>query len=268
MEKCPNCSAMLYGKYCHACGQKVPEPGDRTILHFIYQFFGSAFFLENNFLKNLWILIRKPGQIPLDFIEGRRKRWMPPFSLFLLINLFYFLYTPLTDLNLRLNEQLNQFHHSNLARHLVNHRLNRRGVTLETYSLEYNKKSTSYANSLIILHLPVFAGFLALIFIRKKYFFSDHFIFGLYFLAFVLLMALIQSAFIYLLIGSFGRAIFEATGSALLIFILLYLFLSLRKTYSLNNGMALISTLPVFIAFIISHFLYRTILFLIVFCVT
>lgn len=267
MEKCLNCSAELHGKFCHECGQKVLEPGDRTLKHLVYQFLGSAFFLENNFVKNLWTLLTKPGKLPLDFIEGRRKRWMPPFSLFLLVNLFYFLYSPLSDLNLRLHEQLNQFH-GRLATKLVNTKLQERGITMEQYAPEYNKKSTSYSNSLIILHLPIYAGFLTLIYYRKRYFFADHFIHGIYFFAFVLILGLIQTGLIYALMDLFGQKIFNVTGFGFAIFVLLYLFFSLKRTYKQKEWQALLAVFPVFAAFAISHLLYRAILFLIIFIVT
>jgi hypothetical protein len=68
-KKCQNCNTKLNGKFCHVCGQKVLEPSERTFKHLIFQFLGSAFFLENNFLKNLWNLAAHPGRLALDFIE-------------------------------------------------------------------------------------------------------------------------------------------------------------------------------------------------------
>ncbi len=268
MKDCLNCSTELHGKYCHECGQKVIEPQDRTIKNFIYQFFGAAFFLENNFLRNLWTLATKPGQLPLDFIEGRRKRWMSPFSLFLLVNLFYFLYSPLTDLNLSLKEQLHQPHHGNLANHLVSKKISAEGITLEQYSSEYRKKSSSIANSLIVLHLPVFAVFLALFYYRKKYLFVDHFIYAIYLFAFVLLLALIQSVLIYAFVRELGSKVFSVLGFLVFILIIVYLYFSLKKTYEQKTWQALLTIPPVIIAFIVSHFLYRTILFLIVLALT
>lgn len=267
---CLNCSTPLTGKFCSDCGQKQIEPNERTLKHFVYQFLGSAFFLENNFAKNLWYLVVHPGKLPLDFIEGRRKRWMPPFSLFLLINLFYFWFSPLTDLNLGLHEQVNQPHHISWAGKLVNNKLEREGVTFEEYADRYAEKSTGYSNSLIILHIPIFAFFLSLIYFRKRYFFVDHFIYALYFLAFILFVGLVQTGMIYMLIGwlGFGREVFTWTGITLALVVLTYTFASLRKTYYQTTGWAAAAVLPVFVVFVLTHFMYRTILFLIIFSVT
>jgi hypothetical protein len=236
----------------------------------MYQFVGSAFFLENNFAKNLWNLVAHPGKLPLDFIEGRRKRWMPPFSLFLLINLFYFWFSPLTDLNLRLQEQVTQFHHVGWADKLVNNKLEREDISFDEYATRYNKKSTGYSNSLIILHIPIFAFFLSLIYFRMRYFFVDHFIYALYFFAFILFVGLAQSGVIYMLIDwlGFGREVFSWMGIILAFVALTYMFASLKRTYYQPTGWAVAAVLPVFVAFALTHFIYRTILFLIIFAVT
>jgi hypothetical protein len=270
MDVCPNCSTELKGRFCYSCGQKVIESKERTLKHFIYQFFGSAFFLENNFMKNVWTLAVKPGRLPLDFIEGRRKRWMPPFSLFLLINLFYFWYSPLSDLNLTLHEQERQFHHAGWAERMVNSRLEQRGISFDEYAEVYNQKSTGYSNSLIVLHLPIFAAFLSLFYIRKKYFFADHFIFSLYYFAFVLLVGLIQSGLLYVFIVWLGldRSVFGILKVAFAVVVPPYTFFALRKTYALKIGWALAGVVPVVLALLVTHFVYRTILFLIIFAVT
>lgn len=252
------------------------EPNERTVLHFIYQFFGSAFFLENNFFKNLWVLVSRPGRIPLDFIEGRRKRWMPPFSLFLLINLFYFWFAPLSDLNLTLHEQFYQPHHGALAKNLVNRKLERNQLSLEEYAEKYNAKSTTYANSLVILQVPIFAVFLSLLYWRKRYYYVDHFMYALYFCAFTLLLALVQSALLYILPHTFQMTgiefnaglFWQFSGIVFGVSILLYTFFSLRMTYSQRYWQVAVACIPVVFFFFITHFMHRSILFFIIYIVT
>lgn len=268
---CPNCGNEFKGKFCNICGQKVIEPSEKTVRHFAYQFFGSAFFLENNFLKNLWTLLSQPGKLPLDFIEGRRKRWMPPFSLFLLINLFFFWYSPSTDMNLSLREQLGQPHHKWLANDLVDKRIKAREISLKDYMEVYNSKSTSFSNSLVVLHVPILASFLALYFIRRKYFYVDHFIYALYFMAFVILLNLLQAIAIYIFVLGIhvnARVVWQIVNIIFVISILVYIFFSLKKTYHQSIRKAALSVVPIFIAFYVTHMLYRTILFLIIFLAT
>ena len=268
---CLNCGHALQGKFCSACGQKVIEPSERTVKHFIYQFLGSAFFLENNFFKNLWVLLTKPGQLPLDFIEGRRKQWMPPFSLFLLINLFYFWYVSMSDMNLSLREQMFQPHHGPLVKYLVNKKIKAEGISLEDYAAKYNSKSTTYSNSLVILHVPILAVLLMLYYFRKKYFYVDHFIFALYFMAFLLLLFLFQTGWTYALIAWMkfnSMVVWRISVIIILVVIGVYIFYSVRKTYKQSIRAAAIVVMPVFAALLVAHILYRTLLFLIIFVVT
>lgn len=266
-QVCLNCGTLLQGKYCHQCGQKVIEPGERTVRHFFKQFLGSAFFLENNFLKNITALMVRPGLLTAEFIEGKRKRWMSPLSIFLLINLFYFWFSPLSDLNLRLSEQLMQPHHDRLAHYFVDAKIKLENITIDQLEDEYNKKSSSLANTLIIIHIPIFAAFMALLFIRKKFFYTDHFIYALHFFSFVLMLGLIQSGLFHLFnwLHILNRTFWLSLSLIVLFFIMIYAFQSVKRVYHQKPVNALFFVMPVTVFFIASHFIYRTILFLMIF---
>jgi Protein of unknown function (DUF3667) len=263
---CLNCGALLHGKFCGECGQKQLDDDERTLKHLFYQFLGSAFFLENNFFKNLWYLLARPGRQALDFIEGRRKRWMPPFSLFLLVNLFYFWYTPLSDYNLRLGEQLHQ-PHAFVANDMVNKRLKERSVTYEEYAQTYNAKSSAYSNSLIIIHIPLFAFFVSLLYLRKNYFFADFFVYGLYFFAFVLLSSLLIS-YIIIFVDQLFRDFSGLLSILLYSSTIIYAMTSLKKVFSDSWMITSLKLFPVLAIYMGVHFIYRAILFFIIFAVT
>ncbi len=271
VNHCLNCNTSLQGQFCHACGQKVAEPNDRTLKHFIFQFFGAAFFLENNFLKNIWTLFTKPGQLTIDIIEGRRKRWMPPFSLFLLINLFYFWYTPFSDFNQTLYEQTHFSPYKDFTNVMVENKLAAEKITFDAYAEIYNKKSSVYANSLIILHIPIMAAFLLLLFYRNKYFYADHFIFALHLLGFLLLVGLSIG-----LVVAIDKYLFTFLNSLLTNIIqflyvggiLFYTWKAINKVYK-RKWWATSIYLPLVLAlFMFTHILYRFLLFLIVYTIT
>ena len=268
---CLNCSTPLTGKFCHVCGQKKIEDKERKLTYFIYQFFGAAFFLENNFIKNVWYLLIKPGFLAAEYVEGRRKKYMAPFSLFLLINLFYFIVVPLTDLNLSLKEQLFQPQHKFFAKKMIENRLKKRDVSLEEYGLEYNDQSTSLSKTLIILHAPFLAFALMGLFWKKKIYFTDHLIFSLYFIGFILLISILSFLLFRLLINIGLMEIqmtFTVSGFLFITAIPLYLFLALKKFYRQDWWILVLKTPLCLIGFIISHFIYRTLLFLVVFWTT
>lgn len=268
--QCLNCEATLVGKFCHSCGQKMLEPSERTFKHFVFQFFGSAFFLENNFLKNIWTLLVKPGKLSLDFMEGRRKRWMPPFSLFFLINIFYFWYTPFSDFNLTLREHMNVSPYSVFATALVNDYVDSNPVRLEEFAERFNKKSSTYVNSLIVLHVPLLASFLSLLFYKKRYYFADHFIFALHFLGYILLItlgiALLQ--FIDQYIFTFtNQDTLQITKIILPLFVTIYGWLALHRVYKQKWWVTTLSLPLMLLAFLVIHFTFRLCLFLIIFMI-
>lgn len=269
--KCLNCGTKLVDIYCSHCGQKILEPSERTFKHFFRQFFGAAFFLENNFLKNLWYLLVRPGFLPKEFIDGRRKHYMPPLSLFLLINFFYFMSVSLTDLNLRLGEQMRQPTHGSLVRWMVDNRLANRSVDLATYTQEYNEQSTSLSKTLIILHVPIFTFFLMLVYWKKKYYFADHLIFATYFVGFVILFSMISSNILKGLVAiGILTSIWSLkyAGLFMLLVAISYLFLAVRKFYFQNYIWTSLKTVSLVVLFIASHFIYRALLFLAVFWTT
>lgn len=270
-SKCLNCEATLVGNFCHSCGQKMLEPSERTFKHFVIQFFGSAFFLENNFLKNVWTLLVKPGKLALDFMEGRRKRWMPPFSLFLLINLFYFWYTPFSDFNLTLREHMNVSPYKDLAATLVNNYVSKSSIGLEEYAERFDKKSSSYVNSLIVLHVPLLALFLSLLFYKKRYYFVDHFIFALHFLGYILLItlgiALLQFIDQYLFPFA-NQGVLLSIKIILPLLIIIYGWLALHRFYKQKRWITTLALPVMLLAFLAIHFMFRLFLFLLIFAIT
>jgi Protein of unknown function (DUF3667) len=271
VNHCLNCNTPLQGQFCYACGQKVVEPNDRTLKHFIFQFFGAAFFLENNFLKNIWILFAKPGQLTIDIIEGRRKRWMPPFSLFLLINLFYFWYTPFSDFNQTLYEQTHFSPYKDFTNVMVENKLAAEKIKFDTYAEIYNKKSSVYANSLIILHIPIMAAFLLLLFYRNKYFYADHFVFALHLLGFLLLVGLSVGLVVGIdkYLFTFLNPLLTNTIQFLYLGgILFYTWKAISKVYKRKWWVTSIYLPLVLAVFMFTHILYRLLLFLIVYTIT
>jgi hypothetical protein len=86
---CPNCGAVVSGNYCHECGQE-------TVLHppstreFVHEFIGHYVALEGKLWKSLLLLLFRPGQLTLEYINGRRVRYIQPLRLYLTFSLIFF----------------------------------------------------------------------------------------------------------------------------------------------------------------------------------
>jgi len=90
MPECPNCGAHLRGQYCGNCGQR----GSSRLIslwELIRDAFGDLFELDSRLWKTLVPLIIRPGRLTYDYLQGRRARYMPPFRMYLVLSLLFFL---------------------------------------------------------------------------------------------------------------------------------------------------------------------------------
>lgn len=83
MKTCKNCGAKTDGTYCNRCGQKLAleRITFNYIWHEVVHFFTHA---EKGFFFTSRQLIKAPGHVIVDFIEGKRKAYQKPVSYFLI----------------------------------------------------------------------------------------------------------------------------------------------------------------------------------------
>ena len=93
---CANCGAALGGEYCTACGQRH-EPHLHTVAHFAAEAFESISHADSRLWKTLWYLLARPGFLTREFFDGKRVRYLPPFRLYLVISVVFFLMVGLPD---------------------------------------------------------------------------------------------------------------------------------------------------------------------------
>jgi Protein of unknown function (DUF3667) len=87
---CANCHAPLVGDYCVACGQRH-EPHVHTLSHFAGEAFESISHADSRLWRTLLYLFTRPGFLTREFFAGRRVSYLPPFRLYLVISVVFFL---------------------------------------------------------------------------------------------------------------------------------------------------------------------------------
>jgi hypothetical protein len=93
---CANCHAPLSGEYCATCGQRH-EPHVHTVAHFAGEALESVSHADSRLWRTLWYLLARPGFLTKEFFAGRRVRYLPPFRLYLVISVLFFLVVGLPD---------------------------------------------------------------------------------------------------------------------------------------------------------------------------
>ncbi|WP_263821000.1 DUF3667 domain-containing protein [Salinibacter sp.] len=81
-DQCENCGALLDGPYCSQCGQKAAE---RVVplWHMLNEALEAVIELDMRVLWTLPKFLFLPGRLTKEYINGRRKRYIRPFRLYL-----------------------------------------------------------------------------------------------------------------------------------------------------------------------------------------
>ena len=90
MPECLNCGAHLRGQYCGNCGQRA-RSRLISLWELVRDAFGDLFELDSRLWQTLVPLVIRPGQLTYDYLQGRRARYMPPFRMYLVLSLLFFL---------------------------------------------------------------------------------------------------------------------------------------------------------------------------------
>ena len=99
---CLNCGTRLRGQYCGVCGQRARNRLI-SLWELISDAFGDLLEFDSRLWRTLIPLLRRPGQLTRDYLEGRRARYMPPFRTYLVLSIIFFVvafFDPREDLSL------------------------------------------------------------------------------------------------------------------------------------------------------------------------
>lgn len=88
-RRCLNCDEPAPGKYCAACGQET-EIRVPTVRQLVHEFIDQFIALENTLGRTLRTLVTQPGELTLEYLRGRRQRYVRPFKLYLSISVVFF----------------------------------------------------------------------------------------------------------------------------------------------------------------------------------
>ncbi|WP_231459459.1 DUF3667 domain-containing protein [Pedobacter sp. Leaf132] len=94
-HNCLNCGSHVESHYCSSCGQPNLELKE-SFWGFISHSIAHYFHFDNKFFQTLTPLLTKPGQVTLDYLAGKRARYINPVSMYIFVSIVYFLiaYSP------------------------------------------------------------------------------------------------------------------------------------------------------------------------------
>jgi hypothetical protein len=261
--QCLNCGAAAKGAYCYQCGQHVRDNADRSLGRLLSEVFGTIFFFDNRFLLSLKYLLAFPGRMTVEFLAGKRKKFISPVTLFLFFNVIYFFVSPLSDYSLSLNDQMYWQYHSEWTSSWANTKLQNLGISEQAYAPMYQKASDNVSKSIMMINVPLIGLFIYLLAFKKRKFYFDSLIFAFHFFTFYLISWVLLDW-----VGKLFDMIESASAYASSFFIFftfglpfLYAVFSIRKFLRLRWYWAVPAGVWVIAAVMLANLIYRLIIY-------
>ena len=99
---CLNCGTVLRGQYCGHCGQRATGRLI-SLWELLRDGFGDLLDIDSRLWRTMIPLLVRPGRLTRDYLVGRRARYMPPFRMYLVLSVVFFIvafFDPRDDLSL------------------------------------------------------------------------------------------------------------------------------------------------------------------------
>jgi hypothetical protein len=243
---CSNCGEVLQPRfaYCPACGQQT----GRRIVPFVAlaKEFGEEYFsFDSKILRSLYPLLLRPGFLTVEFLQGRRARYIPPLRMYLTISLLAFLLLAVNKPSLTRYhagaEEITAEELVEIQRELATApggpaRAEMEDVLADAF---WDNFFNSVLPKLFFVMVPLAAVILFALYRKTSRYYMEHLIFSLHFHSFV--FVLLSG---YLLISSYlfsGKVLVnQVLLTILLVTVLVYLLVALRRVHGQPAGKTLL----------------------------
>lgn len=245
---CKNCNTELQeqDEYCKSCGGKVIR--QRLSFKNLFEYLSETLFnYDNKLLRTLTQLFKHPEDVIVGYITGVRKKHIDPISFFglsltlsglsiFIIKKFYIQYLDFSNL----------FEGLKISQDVFN--------TTYGSALEYN----SLFYSVLI---PVFALISWVVFLDKKYNFTEHVIIYLYTMSLMSIISVFVAQVVLLLIPA-SYFVFS-----LMIFPLMFIYhcYAVKKIFKLSIGNLILKSIVALCLFFVAYIVITIVVFAIMF---
>lgn len=249
------------GRYCSHCGEQRLTPELRSFKHLARDFMTELTSVDGRLWRTLRTLFMKPGRLDLDYHSGKRNVYLQPIPVFLLVNIFFVMFSPITDFYVSFYDQLHSQGYSPYIKPFVEQYIETSGVAAEAFRDAYNQLVVVLARSLIILQVPIFAVLAMLLCAHRERFSGDYFVFALNFHSWLLVWIVVlqvPSIAMGVLGSAFGADLEDPVYFlSLPVGLLVYLWISTGQLFAYDRWQRLWRVPLLFIALLISHYVFR-----------
>jgi hypothetical protein len=263
---CQSCNANGMGSFCPNCGERYLATDQRKMSVLFGQAFEELTSLDSKLFRTLRAFLLRPGFLSYEHWRGVRQPYMKPFTLFLMINLIYFFFSPLTDFTLPLDRQQLQPVYGDWLMSIIEGYLAESGRSLAELAEKYDVITSVVAKSIVVVGVPFFVPFVWMMNPPSKFYLIDHTVFALhaycFFLAWPIMGAAVGATMFYVA----GVTVAQGLPSILMALVpqLIYLSIAQKNMYGGPLWAVLLKGLFLVGGLVVSHFIYRFIQFWIV----
>ena len=204
---CRNCDAYAPDDYCPHCGQETNEHSP-SAREFVHEFLLHYFAAEGPLWRTLGALVLHPGRLTIEYLRGRKRKYVLPLRLYLTVSVIFFLllklaaepaservsaafhrslndgHTTFTIIDLGFGKALRMPDGSftcDLPKWLCDHiteRVLQPPGELERRLSNISTELFSHLSTAVFLLLPLFAFYLQVAYLKPTY--GEHFLFALH----------------------------------------------------------------------------------------
>lgn len=242
---CSNCGSQDVARFCADCGERQPSADDYSVTALTHELLHDFIHFDGKIWRTVVALMTKPGLLTRDYFAGRRGRYTKPLSLFLVVNLAFFVFQPHTGLlQYHLDGYVNpQYDIGGQRASMAEARRSELKLSEQEFAFQFESTIQEQKKSFLIVCVPVFAAALFVLYFGRRHY-VEHLVFSVhaytYYLIFLgfLLVALaftLITALRFVGLGGSALSTFMQTERAVDVALFLgvggYLYIALRRVY-------------------------------------
>ena len=265
IEHCRNCDAALTGAYCARCGQAA-QLNALSLWALGKELSGDLFNWDSRLWRTLRPLAFRPGFLTLEYLHGRRARYMPPLRMYLVLSLLFFLTVSVGNPSgvagaidteaISISASIEAASEAEREGNVTIKDCDALDIRLEGFSPEWEQRirescqrvlddPVKFGSELVgnipgtlFVFLPLLAGLTQLLYLRSGHYFVEHVLFFVHVHAFFFLGSLLIALLDLFVLLPLGHAIRTAVEllsglavNALVIYSPYYLYRAVRNVY-------------------------------------
>jgi hypothetical protein len=254
MELCKNCKGELTGAYCARCGQKKFSVANLSVKHFVTVALKDLTHFDSKLFSDLSRLLFRPGMLTREFVEGRINQHIKPTTIFLWMNVFFFLVGYKAVFPQAGFYDVNTYW-PGLGTKIVE-RAAEKGIPLAQFIPMFNEHLAHCEKYLFFCLVPIFALslFVLYFYVRGNYY-VRHVVYSVHFWTYLFVFVTVFPFLLSLFNGSyrwiFGHYFFESYDglvfrTVFLIGVVPYTWFALKRVYAEKVWLTIIKTMLVY----------------------